>query len=125
MINSFRPFGDMTYHPQLVVNFMQVAVPFTDRRGGDLAGDTHDRREVRPGCAQGGRGVEQARSGHHRINANLAGRPGIAVGHIRDALFVSGVNQTYVVSFFVHGVKQIVELTSGQTEYGINPVNRK
>lgn len=61
---------------------------------GHLAGDSDHRDGVHVGIGDAGDEVGCARTGSGHHNANLSGRPGVALGHERPALFVAGKNST-------------------------------
>ncbi len=59
-----------------------------DRRRRHLAGDDHHRDRVHVGGGDPGHGIGDARAGRDQGDADLAGRPGIAVGRMHRRLLV-------------------------------------
>ena len=88
------PLGHGPHHVQLAKDFMDGPEVLTDVAPRDLAGDEKDGRGagVRRGQAAGG--VVHARAWDDKGHARFPRSAGIAVGHVRRALFMAGRDQT-------------------------------
>ena len=83
-----RELGDRSHDVQLVVHLVEHPPVDADHVALDLARHHHHRRRRCVSGVQGGRGVEQPRTGHHQRGADAAAGPGVPVGHVGGRLLV-------------------------------------
>ena len=120
---SFRPFRQALQDAQLIRYFMQESDSFSYPLRRDLTGQAQHPFIARIGRAQGRTGVQDAWPGHDSVNAHPAAGASIAVRHVRDALFMAGIEYPEPVAFVVNGIEQVVGLSARQTEDGLNAVS--
>jgi len=99
---------------------MQVSVTAVDTRQVHLAGNRQHRRITGPGGAQGGRGIQQARTRHDGVHTHFAGGLCVAKCHVGSALFVAGMDDVDLAMNPKDSVKQVIELAPRQAEYGVH-----
>ena len=83
-------FGDGPAYP-VHVRFLESVG--TDLRKRNLPGDEHHRHAVHIGGGKPGNRIGGARTARHQTDAGLAGRTGIAVGHVSRTLFVTAEHE--------------------------------
>ena len=93
-----------------------------DRGLRDVADQGQDRRIGAVGGQERRRGVEQARSGHHRIGLGAAGGERGAERHIGGALLMAGVHGADAVGGLEQGIEQGIVVDAGQRIDGVEPM---
>ena len=113
----------MANQAELVEQLVQMTVATIDGERRDLADQRQHRRAHAKGGEQGGRGVEQARSGHHRAGLRLAGDQRRAECHVCRGLLMAWVDHADAVTGTLRRVEQVVVVHSGQRVQRIDAVS--
>ena len=116
-----RPLGHRFEHLQLLGDLVQLPAPALDQVRLDLPGQAEHRRRAGVGRREPGGRVQQAGAGHHQAGADLAGRPRVAIGHVRRRLLVPRVQDAQVGARLEQRVEERIELDTGQPEDRLDP----
>jgi hypothetical protein len=118
-------FREVAQQAELVGDLVQMAVALVDGEGRDLADQGEDGRIEAECGQQGGRGVQQARAGHHRERLRPAGGESGAERHVGGGLLVAGVDDADAPVGAVQRVEQVVVMHAGQAIQRVDAVQQQ